>query len=72
MKIVKVKLRLTVSQSASLGVEPHNLTRNLLLFDSYSLVLWGTLSHERMGLSFVYAVGPRQRRLSRVRVHCDS
>jgi hypothetical protein len=48
----------------SLGVEPQ-----LLLFDSYGLVLWGALSDERTGLSFIiYAAGPRQRSLSRVRV----
>jgi hypothetical protein len=37
---VKVTLRLTVSQSVSLGVEPHLglMTRYLLLFDNYSLV----------------------------------
>jgi hypothetical protein len=37
---VKVTLRLTVSQSVSLGVEPHLglMTRYLLLFDSYGLV----------------------------------
>jgi hypothetical protein len=46
---VKVTLRLTVSQSVSLGVEPHVglMTRYLLLFDSYGLVLWGALSDER-------------------------
>jgi hypothetical protein len=47
---VKVTLRLTVSQSVSLGVEPHLrlMTRYLLLFDSYGLVfLWGALSDER-------------------------
>jgi hypothetical protein len=52
---VKVTLRLTVSQSVSLGVEPHLglMTRYLLLFDSYGLVfLWGALSDERTGLSF--------------------
>jgi hypothetical protein len=40
---VKVTLRLTVSQSVSLGVEPHLglLTRYLLLFDIYGLVLLG-------------------------------
>jgi hypothetical protein len=40
---VKVILRLTVSQSLSLGVEPHLrfMTRYLLLFDSYGLVLMG-------------------------------
>jgi hypothetical protein len=40
---VKVTLRLTVSQSVSLGVEPHLglMTRYLLLFDSYGLVFCG-------------------------------
>jgi hypothetical protein len=32
------------------------------------LFLWGALSDKRMGLSFVYASGPRQRSLSRARV----
>jgi hypothetical protein len=54
---VKVTLRLTVRQSVSLGVEPHLelMTRYLVLFDSYGLVffLWGALSDERAGLSFV-------------------
>jgi hypothetical protein len=36
------------------------------------LFLWGTLSDERTDLSFVYAAGPRQRSLSRVRVPWDS
>jgi hypothetical protein len=37
---VKVTLRLTVSQSLSLGVEPHLglMTRYLLLFDNYGHV----------------------------------
>jgi hypothetical protein len=40
---VKVTLRLTVSQSVSLGVEPHVglMTRYLLLFDSLGLVFVG-------------------------------
>jgi hypothetical protein len=40
---VKVTLRLTVSQSVSLGVEPHLglMTRYLLLFDSYGIVFLG-------------------------------
>jgi hypothetical protein len=40
---VKVTLRLTVSQSVSLGVKPHlgPMTRYLLLCDSYGLVLVG-------------------------------
>jgi hypothetical protein len=60
-----VTLRLTVSQSVSLGVEPNVglMTRYLLLFDSYGLILWGAFSHERTVLSFVYAAGPRQLRL---------
>jgi hypothetical protein len=33
---------------------------------------WGALSDERTGLSFVYASGPCQRSLSRVRVPWDS
>jgi hypothetical protein len=39
---VKVTLRLTVSQSVTLGVEPHLglMTRYLLLFDSYGLVFF--------------------------------
>jgi hypothetical protein len=43
MSKVKVTLRLTVSQSVSLGVEPHLglMTRYLLLFDNYGLVSVG-------------------------------
>jgi hypothetical protein len=45
----------SVSKSVSLGVEPHLglMTRDLLLFDSHSLVLRGARSDERTGLSFV-------------------
>jgi hypothetical protein len=58
---VKVTLRLMVSQSVSLGVKPHLglMTRYLLLFDSYGLAfffLWGALSDERAGLSFVRVI----------------
>jgi hypothetical protein len=40
---VKVTLRLTVSQSVRLGVQPHLglMTRYLLLFDSYGLGVVG-------------------------------
>jgi hypothetical protein len=72
---VKATLRLTVSQSVSLGVDPHLglMTRCLLLFLTVTaLCLWGALSDERMGLSFVYTAGPCQRSLSRVRVPWDS
>jgi hypothetical protein len=70
---VKGTLRLTVSQSVSLGVKPHlgPMTRYLLLCDSYGLVLGGTLSDERTGLSFLCAAGPCQRSLFRVRVPWD-
>jgi hypothetical protein len=36
------------------------------------LLLWGALSDERTGLSFIYAAGTCQRSLSRVRVPWDS
>jgi hypothetical protein len=58
---VEVTLRLTASQSKVL------VSRYLLLLDSHDLVLWGALSDERTGLSFVYAVGPCQRSLCRIR-----
>jgi hypothetical protein len=60
----------TDGQSESLDVEPH-MTTYLLLFDSYGLVLWGALSDERTGLSFIYAAGPCQRSFSLVRVPWD-
>jgi hypothetical protein len=46
---VKVTLRPTVSQSVSLGVEPHLglMTRYLLLLDSYGLVSCGAPSLTR-------------------------
>jgi hypothetical protein len=71
---IKVTLLLTTSQSVSFGVELHLglMTRYLLLFDSYGLVLWGVLSDESTGLSSVYDAGPRQHSLSRVRVSWDS
>jgi hypothetical protein len=58
----------SVSQSVSLRVEPRLglMTRYLLLFDS-SCSLWGALSDERTGLSFVHATGPCQRRFSAFR-----
>jgi hypothetical protein len=39
---------------------------------TYGLVLWGALSDERTGLSFLYAAGPCQRSLSWVQVPRDS
>jgi hypothetical protein len=71
---VQVTLRLTVSQSVNLGVEPRlgPMTRCLLLLNVMVLFLWGALSDERTGLSFSHATGPCQRSLSRVRVPWDS
>jgi hypothetical protein len=71
---VKVTLRLTVSQSVSLDVEPHLglMTRYLLPFDSYDLVFVGRSLWRETGLSFIYAAGPRQHSLPRVRVPWNS
>jgi hypothetical protein len=53
---VKVTLRLTASQSVSLGVESHLglMTRYLLLFDSYGLVLCGVPSLTRGRICLLY------------------
>jgi hypothetical protein len=58
----------SVSPSVRLGVEPHLglMTRYLLVWQLRSSFMWGALSDERMGLSFVYATGPCQRSLSQV------
>jgi hypothetical protein len=71
---VKVTLRLTVSESVSLGVEPDLglMTRYLLLFDSYGLVLWGGPSLTRVGICLLYVAGTCHRSLSLVRVPRDS
>jgi hypothetical protein len=71
---VKVTLRLTVSQSVSLGVGPHLglMIRYLLLFDSYGLVYLGRpLWRDGGSVSCIYC-WPRQRSLSRVQVPWDS
>jgi hypothetical protein len=69
---VKVTLRLTVSQSVSLGIEPHlgPTTRYLFLSYSYVLVSVGRPLWWEDG-SFVFATGPCQRSLSRVLVPWD-
>jgi hypothetical protein len=63
----EVTLRLTVSQSVSLGVKSHLrlMTRHLLLFDSYGLC------DERTHLSYAYAAGSHQCSLSQVWVPLD-
>jgi hypothetical protein len=60
---VKVTLRLTVSQSVSKSC-CYSLAVTFLF-------LWGALSDERTGLSFVCAAGPCQRSLSRVLLPWD-
>jgi hypothetical protein len=53
----------TDSQSASLSWNEApiwGLRPDIYVFDNYGPVLVGVLSHERTGLSFVYATGPRQ------------
>jgi hypothetical protein len=52
---VRVTLRLTVSQSVCLGVEPRLglMTRYLFTLKVTVLSIWGALSDERSGLSFV-------------------
>jgi hypothetical protein len=52
---VKVMLQLTVSQSVCLGVEPQLglMTRCFLFVTVAVLSIWGALSDERSGLSFV-------------------
>jgi hypothetical protein len=53
---VKVTLRLTVSQSVSLGVEPHPglMTRYLLLFDRYGLCFFVAPSLTRGRVCLLY------------------
>jgi hypothetical protein len=61
-------------QSVSLGVEPHRGSWPGIYYCLTVTVffLWGALSDNGMGLSFVYAAGPCQRSLSQVRVPSDS
>jgi hypothetical protein len=47
------------------------MSRYVLLLTVTVLVFWGVLSHDRTGLSFVYASGPRQRSLSCARIPSD-
>jgi hypothetical protein len=56
---VKVTLRLTISQSVGLGVEPHLglMTRYLLLFDTYGLVFLGPPLYMLLALASVVFLG---------------
>jgi hypothetical protein len=71
---VKVTLRLTVSQSVSLGVEPHlgYMTVYLLLFDSYGLVFVGRPLWRENGFVFCICCRLLPAQFSQVRVPWDS
>jgi hypothetical protein len=71
---VKVMLQQTASRPVCPGVKPHlgTKTRVLLLSDSCGFMMWGILSDERAGLSFIIAAGSRQRSNSQVRIPRDS
>jgi hypothetical protein len=62
-------LRLTISPSVSLGVEPHLglMTRYLLLFDSYGLVFVGRPLWREDGSFFFICYWPSPAQFSRVR-----
>jgi hypothetical protein len=71
---VNVTMRLTVGESVCLGVEPHMgyMTSYLFLFDRYGLAFVERSLCREDGSIFLYAAGPRQCSLSRVRVPWDS
>jgi hypothetical protein len=77
---VKVTLRLTVSQSVSQSFSKSWCRAQIwcpwpdiyFCLTFMVLFLWGALSHERMGLSFVHAADPCQHSPSQVQVPWDS
>jgi hypothetical protein len=71
---LSVTLRPTVSRPVCLGMKhPFGAYDQIFItcVTVMVLFLWGVLSDERSGLSFVCAAGPCQRSLSRVRVPWD-
>jgi hypothetical protein len=70
---VIVTLRLTVSQLVLVSSPIWGSWPDIYYWLTVTvLYLWGALSDDRTALSFVYAVGPCQRSLFRVRVPWDS
>jgi hypothetical protein len=68
-------LRPTVSRPVSLGIKHPFGAYDQIFVTCVTvtvLILWGALSDERTGLSFIYAAGPCPRSLSLVRVPWDS
>jgi hypothetical protein len=64
-------LRPTVSRPVYLGIKHPSGAYDQIFITCVTvtvLFLWGALSDERSGMCFVYAAGPCQRSLSRVRV----
>jgi hypothetical protein len=64
----------TVSRPVCLGIKHLSEAYDQIFITCVTvtvLFLWGALSDERSGLSFVFAAGPCQHSLSRVRVSWD-